>query len=127
MKESLPDMLAYIAFMAFLIWLRPPMYVTALLVTFYILAKMLWHKQFKLAAFLKACSFVYIFLGIIYSIYHFIGGTWALVLAHIFGVGAVIISRWRFIKKCDQQIKAQMDVIIQKQKGDTNGKESKRR
>jgi len=114
LKESLPEMIGYILFIAFLIWMRPPIYITAGIVTIYILAKMILTKRFHWLRFIKACVVVYIFLGTIYCIYWFIGGTWALVLAHVFGVTAIIISRWRFIKKCDQQIKRQMDVIIAK-------------
>ena len=122
LKESLPEMIGYVCFIAFLIIVRPPLYITGLIVSAYILVKLLWKKQFHWLRYLKACVVVWIFLGIIYSIYHFIGGTWALILAHVFGVVAIIISRWRFIKQCDKQIKQQMDVIIAKQKGDTHGK-----
>lgn len=116
LKESLPEMIGYVLFIGFLIWIKPPIYITAGIVTIYILVKMLLAKRFGWLRFLKACIVVYVFLGIIYSIYYFIGGTWALILAHIFGVTAIVIGKWRFIKKCDAQIKQQLDVIIAKGK-----------
>lgn len=117
LKKSLPEMIGYVVFIAFLIVMRPPIYITALILTAYILIKMLLQKRFKLMRFLKACMIIYIFLGVIYCIYYFIGGTAALILAHLFGITAIIAGRWKFIKQCDAQIKQQMDVIIAKKGG----------
>lgn len=113
-RKSLPEMGLYVLFILFLVLVRPPIYVVAGVVTIYILIKMVVAVRFTWPRFLKACVVVYLVLGALYAVKHFIGGVWALVIAHVAGITLIIISRWRFIKKCDAQIKKQMDVIIKK-------------
>jgi len=116
LKESLSDIILYVLFIGFIVLVRPPIYITAVIIMFYMLMKMAWHGHFKLVKYLKNCLFICIFLAIIYAVYYFIGGWVAMLLAHIMGVTMIVISRWKFIKKCDAQIKQQMDVIHNKVK-----------
>ena len=119
-KDGLPDIALYVLFIGFIVLTRPPIYITAAVFTIYILIKMLVGRRFKLKSFIYSCLIIYAFLAVMYSIYYFIGGLPALIIAHLAGIGAIVYGNWSFIKKCDAQIKQQMDFIIAKQKGDSN-------
>jgi len=121
LKESWPSMIGYVLFIAFIVLVRPPIYITAIIIMIYALIKMAWGGNFTVWKYFKTCIFICIFLAIIYAVYYFIGGWVAMILAHIIGVTMIVISRWQFIKKCDAQIKQQMDVIHNKVK---NGKKN---
>jgi len=115
-KKHLPQMAAYVAFIVLIVLFKPPIYITALLLTVYVFVKMNLAKRFKWKWFFKTCAFIYTFLAVIYGIYYFIGGWTAIITAHLIGITLIAKAQWRFIKKCDQQIKKQLDIIINKQK-----------
>lgn len=123
LKKSLPDMIGYIFFLAILIWLHPTIWVVGLIVTAYILIKLLAHKRFKIKSYAKTCVIAWAFIGLMYGIRYFIGGLWALIIAHLCGIAMVAVSQWAFIKECDRQIKQQLDIIRKKTKGDDDGRE----
>ena len=116
-KDSLPDMAAYVTMIVVMAVFRPPIFIVVGLVAIYIMVRLLIRRKFTIKKYIKSCAFIYGLLLAIYILKAFIGGLLAAVFVHIFLVGMIIYTRRAFIKQCDRQIKQQMDVIINKRRG----------
>ena len=117
LKKSIPEMLLYVLFIAFIVVFRPSLGFILLAVAVYILIRKLVSKTLSVKGYFKALLISYVFILFVYCLYRFIGGVWALVIAHICCVAFIIKSRWKFIMECDRQIKDQIDIIKNKRRG----------
>lgn len=122
LKESWFDIAIYVSVMIVIFGFHPPLWATLLLISNLVLVKQLYHKTFTIKGYLTSLATLGVFFGLIQILYRYIGGLWAIIITHVLGCSLMIWGARDFIKQADQQIKAQLQVIIDKKKrGENDG------
>jgi len=97
-------MVGYIIVIGCIIIYRPPIWAIMIIISAWTVIVSLYYKRFKLKKQLIGLLYINTFIITFYVLYRMVGGVWATVIAHIFGVALIIYLNRKLIRRAQQQI-----------------------